>query len=330
MDDDVKSIQIAAYRVASNSKVMNALINATRNGKQVTVMLEIRARFDEEANLLWKTILEDEGVRVLIGIPDMKVHAKVCIIVKNVGNRRKKYGFVSTGNLNERTAKVYTDFCLLTSNASIMADIERVFQYLEKPLENANLIDKCSKLILCPQNLRLKMVELIDFEIKQAKKGKHAEMMLKMNSLSDEVLIELLFEAARQGVIIKLIIRGIFCMLTDLPKLKHHIQAISIVDEYLEHARVFVFHHGGKEKIFISSADWMVRNLDHRVEATCPINNVKLKKELKDILNLQWQDNVKARLLDDQLSNLYKPNNGEKKMRSQIEVMKYLANKKYG
>ncbi len=328
MDDDVQSIQIAAYRVAPSSKVMNALINAARNGKRVTVMLEIRARFDEEANLGWKTILEEEGVKVLIGIPDMKVHAKVCVIVKTVGNRKKKYGFVSTGNLNERTAKTYTDFCLLTANTAVMADIERIFRYLEKPFENETTIDKCSTLILCPNSLRNEMSELIDFEIKQAKKGKYASIVLKMNSLSDEFLIEQLFNAAKQGVKIKLIIRGIFCMLTDLPKLRENIQAISIVDEYLEHARVFMFHHGGKEKIFISSADWMVRNLDHRVEATCPINNVKLKKELKDILNLQWLDNVKARVLDDQLSNKYKPNN-EKKLRSQVEIMKYLVEKKY-
>ena len=167
------------------------------------------------------------------------------------------------------------------------------------------------------------------FEIKQVKKGQHAEIILKMNSLSDEILIEYLYEAAKQGVIIKLIIRGIFCMLTDLPKLKNHIQAISIVDEYLEHARLFVFFHGGNEKIFISSADWMVRNLDHRVEATCPINNTKLKKELRDILNLQWQDNVKARLLDEQLNNIYKHDIGKKKVRSQVEIMNYLSNKKY-
>jgi polyphosphate kinase len=329
MDDDVKSIQIAAYRVAPSSKVMNALINAARNGKQVTVMLEIRARFDEEANLNWKTILEEEGVKVLIGIPEMKVHAKVCVIVKNIGNRKKKYGFVSTGNLNERTAKTYTDLCLLTSNPSIMADIERIFQYLEKPFENESTIDKCSTLILCPNSLRNEMSELIDFEIRQAKKGKYAGIVLKMNSLSDEFLIEQLFNAARQGVKIKLIIRGIFCMLTDLPKLRENIQAISIVDEYLEHARVFLFHNGGKEKMFISSADWMVRNLDHRVEATCPINNVKLKRELKDILNLQWLDNVKARVLDDQLSNKYKLNTSEKTLRSQVEIMKYLSEKKY-
>jgi polyphosphate kinase len=329
MDADVKSIQIAAYRVAQNSKVMNALINAARNGKQVTVMLELRARFDEEANLYWKTILEEEGVKVLLGIPQMKVHAKICVIKKRVGNHSKKYGFVSTGNLNETTAKIYSDFCLLTSNAAIMADIECIFKYLERPKENENIIDACSKLITCPKNLRLKMSELIDFEIKQAKKGKHAEMIIKINSLSDEILIEQLFDAAKNGVEIKLIIRGIFCMLTDLPKLKHHIQAISIVDEYLEHARVFVFYHSGEEKIFISSADWMVRNLDHRVEVTCPVNNRKLKKELMEILNLQWHDNIKARVLDDQLSNQYKPNTGEKQLRSQIEIMKYLASKKY-
>ncbi len=327
MDADVQSIQISAYRVAPNSKVMNALINAARNGKQVTVMLELRARFDEEANLYWKNILEEEGIKVLLGIPEMKVHAKICVIKKKVGNRSKKYGFVSTGNLNERTSKIYLDFCLLTSNAAIMADVERIFKYLEHPKENEKLIDECTQLLTCPKNLRTKISELIEFEIKQAKKGKHAEMILKMNSLSDEILIEQLYEAAKHGVKIKLIVRGIFCMMTDLPKLKHHLQAISIVDEYLEHARVFEFHHGGDEKIFISSADWMVRNLDHRVEATCPINNVSLKKELKEILRLQWHDNVKARVLDNHLSNDYKPNDGQKKNRSQVEIMKYLATK---
>jgi polyphosphate kinase len=257
----------------------------------------------------------------------MKVHAKACVIKKKVGTRSKKYGFVSTGNLNEKTAKVYSDFCLLTSNASIMADVERIFQYLEKPKENEKLIDECTQLLTCPKNLRTKINELIEFEIKQAKKGKHAEMILKMNSLSDEILIEQLYEAAKHGVKIKLIVRGIFCMMTDLPKLKHHLHAISIVDEYLEHARVFMFHHAGDEKIFISSADWMVRNLNHRVEATCPINNASLKKELKEILHLQLMDNVKARTLDNKLSNIYKTDNNKKKIRSQVEIMKYLAGK---
>jgi polyphosphate kinase len=325
MDADVQSIQITAYRLAANSKVMNALINAARNGKQVTVMLELRARFDEEANLYWKSVLEEEGIKVLLGIPQMKVHAKVCVIKKKVGTRSKKYGFVSTGNLNEKTAKVYSDFCLLTSNASIMADVERLFQYLEKPTEKGNVINNCTQLITCPINLRSKVKSLIDFEIKQAKNGKHAEMILKMNSLSDEILIEQLYEAAKHGVKIKLIVRGIFCLLTELPKIKHRLHAISIVDEYLEHARVFLFHHGGAEKIYISSADWMVRNLDHRVEVTCPINNAALKKELKDILLLQLSDNVKARSLDNKLSNNYVADSNKKKIRSQVEIMKYLA-----
>jgi polyphosphate kinase len=209
-----------------------------------------------------------------------------------------------------------------------MADVQKVFDYLEKPKENSKLIDSCKHLLTCPTNLRLKITELIDFEIKQAKKGKPAEMILKMNSLSDELLIEQLYEAAKHGVEIKLIVRGIFCLLTDLHKTKHQINAISIVDEYLEHARVFMFHHGGDNKMFISSADWMVRNLDHRVEVTCPISNLQLKKELKDILNLQWSDNVKARVLNNELSNQYRINTATKKIRSQIEIMKYLEQKK--
>lgn len=325
MDDTVQSIQIMAYRLASNSKVMNALINASRNGKQVTVMLELRARFDEEANLGWKRVLEEEGIKVLLGIADKKVHAKICVIKKKVGTRSRKYGFVSTGNLNEKTAKVYSDFCLLTSNASIMTDAENLFKYLDKPSENQALINQCKQLITCPHNLRKKMLELIEFEIKQAKKKKHAEMILKMNSLSDEVLIEKLYEAARHGVKVRLIVRGIFCMVTELLKIKHHIQAISIVDEYLEHGRIFYFHHGGNEQLFISSADWMVRNLDHRVEATAPIHNKALQHQLKDILHIQLHDNVKARLLDHHLSNHYRKDDNKKKVRSQIEVMKYLG-----
>ncbi len=327
MDDDVKSIQITAYRLASNSKVMNALINAARNGKQVTVMLELRARFDEEANLEWKTNLEEEGIRVLFGFQQMKVHAKICVIRKKMGGRIKKYGFISTGNLNEKTAKIYTDTCLLTSNVAIMTDIERIFRYLAKPKDNENQLDNCTHLITCPNNLRLEMSNLIDFEIKLARKKEKAEIMLKMNSLSDEFLINKLYEAARFGVAIKLIIRGIICLIPDLPGMKEPIRAISIVDEYLEHSRIFAFNHGGRDKIFLSSADWMVRNLDHRIETTCPINNEGLKKEIKDILKLQWSDNVKARILDNDLLNNYKPAKPEKKIRSQIEIMNYLSEK---
>jgi polyphosphate kinase len=206
-----------------------------------------------------------------------------------------------------------------------MADAENIFKYLDKPIENAELINQCKQLITCPHHLRKQMLDFIEFEIKLAKKKKHAEMILKMNSLSDEVLIDKIYEAARCGVKVHLIVRGIFCMVTELPKIKHHIHAISIVDEYLEHGRVFYFHHGGNEQVFISSADWMVRNLDHRVEATCPIQNKVLLQQLKEILHIQLHDNVKARVLDHHLKNYYRTDDNKKKNRSQIEVMKYLG-----
>lgn len=198
MDSDVERIQITAYRLAPKSKVINALINAARNGKQVIVMLELRARFHEEANLYWKTVLEDEGIKVLLGITDMKIHAKMCVIRKKLDNKFIKYGFISTGNLNENTAQIYTDFCLLTSNTAILDDVERIFKYIEKPKEHEQIIKECSHLITCPNNMRVKMSQLIDFEIKQALKNKPSEIFLKMNSLSDEVLIEKLYEAAKK------------------------------------------------------------------------------------------------------------------------------------
>lgn len=324
MDEMVMSIQITAYRLANNSKIINALINAARNGKKVTVMLELRARFEEEANLKWKERLEEEGVQVLLGVPNKKVHAKLCVICKKEGKRIRKYGFVSTGNLNEQTAKVYSDFCLLTSNMQIMNDLELYFHYLEKPKDHEFLLDKTRTLINCPKQLRSEMEKFIAYEMHEAKKGNPAAIFLKMNSLSDEKLIDSLYEAAKAGVYIRLIVRGIFCQLTELPKLKHRIQAISIVDEYLEHARVFYFHHAGKEKIFISSADWMLRNIDHRIEATCPIEDPEIKSLLKHILELQWSDTVKARILDNQQSNGYRMVKGAKKVQSQVAIQQFL------
>ncbi|MBC7902563.1 MAG: polyphosphate kinase 1, partial [Gemmatimonadaceae bacterium] len=302
MDPDVTAIKITAYRLASNSKVINALINAVRNGKNVTVMIELRARFDEEANLEWKEKLEEEGVKVLLGNPNLKVHAKLCLIKKRVNNYTTHYGFVSTGNLNEKTATLYGDHCLLTANRSIMADVNRLFAYLEKPKENAGLLKICQSLIPCPDSLRRELIRMIDKEIRLAERGKEASILLKMNSLSDEELIMKLYDAARAGVEIKLIIRGIICMHTQNKKFKTEVKAISIIDEYLEHARVFIFNNGGKDKVFISSADWMVRNLDHRVEATCPIFDEDIKRVIKNILNIQLNDNVKARVLDNELN----------------------------
>ena len=327
IDPNVISIKITCYRLAPNSKVINALINAVRNGKSVTAMVELRARFEEEINLEWKDRLEEEGVKVIIGIPNTKVHAKLCLIKKRINNRTIHYGFVSTGNLNERTAKLYGDHCLLTSNRNIMADVNRLFSYLEKWKDGHSNLKACKTLIPCPTTLRKELLKMINKEIKIAKDKKPASIILKMNSLSDEELIFKLYDAARAGVEIKLIVRGIFCMFTKNKKFIKPVTAISIIDEYLEHARVFIFRNEGKEKVYISSADWMVRNLDHRVEITCPVLDENIRSELKAILDIQLSDNVKARWLDNELSNEYKREQAKKKIRSQIEIYNYLNQK---
>lgn len=327
IDPDVSTIKITCYRLASMSKVINALINAVRNGKEVVVMLELRARFDEEANLEWKSRLEEEGAKVLLGIPNMKVHAKLCMIRKKVKDKNVLYGFVSTGNLNEKTARVYGDHCLLTSNPRIMTDLSRIFNYLEHHrVGDVHSLKNCQAIIPSPQIVRHEMYKLIDEEIRMARKRKPCGITLKMNSLSDEGMIGKLYEAARAGVPVRLIVRGIFCMLSENKKFRIQVQAISIVDEYLEHARVWVFHNKGKEKVYISSADWMLRNLEHRVEATCPVWDEEIKKELIDILEIQLRDNVKARWLDNELANEY-VRTGKKQVRSQVDIYQYLFNK---
>ena len=325
---DVVSIKVTCYRLAKNSNIINALTNAVRNGKLVTVVLELRARFDEEANLEWKIILEEAGVKVFMGLLNMKVHAKVCVIKKKINKSSIYYGFVSTGNLNEKTSRVYGDHCLLTSNKQIMADINRIFNFLENP-KNIQSLKDCTKLFLSPVNMRKHFENLIDKEIKNAKENKPASIILKLNSLSDEELIAKLYEAAKAGVHIEMVVRSICCMYTENKKFKIKVKAVSIVDEYLEHARVMIFHNSGKEKYFISSADWMVRNLDHRIEATCPVFDKSIQEELKDILNIQLDDNVKARILDNHLLNNYVKEPGEKKIRSQIQIYNLLLKKKY-
>ena len=327
MDPDVKSIQITAYRLASSSKIINALINAKRNGKEVTVMLELQARFDEESNLEWKEMLEPEGIIVLVGIPGKKVHAKLCIIKKRVQNKTLQYGFVSTGNFNEKTARIYGDHLLMTSDRGIMADINKVFNVLKKPKEDPVLTLKtCKKLLVCPQFMREKIMHHIDKEIEEAKAGRKAEMIIKVNSLSDKLLIEKMYEAAEAGVVTNMIVRGIYCAVNQ-KEFKQKIHAISIVDEYLEHARVMYFYHKGDEDIYISSADWMNRNLDYRIEAAVKITDKDLKKEIKDILNIQLNDNVKARVLNKRLSNEYYHSAVKEEHRSQIEIYKYLKAK---
>ncbi len=327
MDDNVISIKITAYRLASNSKVINALINAARNGKAVTVFLELKARFDEEANLEWKSIMEEEGIRVLVGVPNKKVHAKLCIIQKRMQGKLIKYGFISTGNLNEKTAKVYADHCLLTANVPLMNEATRIFTYLENWQQGDKPIAKMRNLLISPINMRNSILQLIENEIKFAKQGKTAKIIIKLNSLTDITLIEALYKAIKANVEVHLIIRGILTLKLHSDKANQRLNAISIVDQYLEHARVMIFHNNGNEKVFISSADWMVRNLDHRIEVATPIFDQAIKKELIEIINIQLKDNQKARILDTELLNKYVPLIG-KKNKSQEETFNYLKRKK--
>lgn len=328
MDPDVKSIQITAYRLANNSKIINALINAARNGKEVVVMLELRARFDEESNLMWKKMLEPEGVKVLTGIPNKKIHAKLCVIKKRMNGKTLQYGFISTGNFNEKTAKIYGDHLLMTADRKLMADINKVFSVLKNPKEDIiPVLKTCKTLLVSPHFMREKFFQHIDKEIEEAKAGRKAEIILKVNSLSDKPSILKLYEAAEAGVSIKMIVRGIFCAINQ-KGFKKKIKAISIVDEYLEHARVVCFHNKGNEEVYISSADWMTRNLDNRIEAAAKITDKSIKQEIKDILNIQLGDNVKARILDKNLKNKYVEAE-EKPIRSQLEIYHYLNNKKY-
>lgn len=330
IDPFVQSIKITCYRVAKNSKIINALINAVRNGKDVTVVLELRARFDEEANMRWKEQLEEEGVKVLLGIHNMKVHAKICVIKKREFNRTKQYGFVSTGNLNENTAKYYGDHTLLTTNRAILADINKVFDHVEHHIKKPTNLAACKLLPVSPVSMRKVMITNINKEIAKAKKKKPASITIKLNSLVDKELIDKLYAAAKVGVDIRMVIRGICCAYTEQKAFKNHLKAISIIDDYLEHARVFIFGNGDEGQIFISSADWMVRNLDHRVEVACPVYDKTIKQELVDILNIQLAENVKGRILDNDQSNEYVPRDKhEPAIRAQEAIYKYLHDKSY-
>lgn len=329
IDPTVQSIHITCYRLSKNSKIINALINAVRNGKKVVAAIELKARFDEEANLAWKVLLEEEGVKVVVGFPDRKIHAKLCVIKKRSGSKTKEYAFISTGNFNENTSSYYSDHCLLTSNRKIVADVKRIFSFLEYPKKKASQVNRVKTLVVSPYNMRDYFINCIDAEIKAAKNNRRAEIKIKLNSLVDKKLIRKLYEAASNNVTVHLVVRGICCAVTNDKSFIKPIHAISIVDEYLEHARVFIFHNDGRPKVFISSADWMIRNLDYRVEAACPITNKKLKKELIDIINIQLAENVKGRILDNQQKNHYVKQKGNAPaIRSQWAIHDYLSGKR--
>ena len=323
LDPKVKDISITVYRVARNSKVMNSLMTAARNGKNVNVIIELQARFDEEANIYWSRQLEESGANVYFGIPNLKVHSKLVHVSRKDGKSVTNYACVSTGNFHEGNAAVYSDLILFTSDKRITSDVKRVFDFFANTYKNYIY----RHLIASPLYMRKKMYSLIDKEIRNAKAGKEAYIIIKINNLVDKEMIYKLYQANNAGVKIKLIIRGICSIIPGIKGMSENITAISIVDKYLEHSRILVFCNGGNELYFITSADLMVRNLDRRIEVTCPIYDTEIKQELKDLINIQLKDNVKARIINEEQDNIYLKSDSRSKLRSQIELYKYYKNK---
>ncbi len=320
-DPDVTHIKIIQYRVAKKSRIMNALMKAVKMGKQVTAFIEIKARFDEEANLAWGEKLEDAGVTVFYSMPGLKVHSKMAIVRKVVNKKDLFYSYISTGNFHEDTAKLYTDFGMFTADSRITGEVIKLFRYLE----TKRLPEQPFEHILVGQfNLNQQLESLIDAEIDNAKAGKKAKITLKLNSLQDKDMIKRLYKASNAGVKIKIIVRGICSLVPGLANFSENIECISIIDRFLEHPRVFIFENDGKEKMFISSADWMVRNLHHRIETIVPVYNKDLKKFIKKILAIQFSDNTKARVIDKSQSNSYKSDDTNLSVRSQVEIYHFI------
>ena len=307
IDPQVVSIKMTLYRVAENSNVVNALINAARNGKSVTVVVELQARFDEEANIYWANKLREEGASVKFGIQGMKVHSKICLIDRKEKNSMVKYAYVGTGNFNEGTALIYSDHGLLTANPNITEELAQVFGFLENSLKPGIY----KHILVSPHFMRSSFFGMIHKETVNAKAGKPAYIVLKLNSLVDTEMINKLYEASDAGVKIFLIIRSICSLKAGVKGLSENIYAISIVDKYLEHSRIFLFCNGGKEKLYIGSGDWMTRNLDYRVEVDCPIYDAQIRNTLKTFLAVQMSDNTKARILDPEQKNEYRRNEGQ-------------------
>src|SRR5690606_6762928 len=291
IDPKVRSIYICLYRLAENSSVINALINAARNGKRVHCLIELTARFDEEANLYWRRKLEEGGVQVDIGVLEYKVHAKICLVSRKEKGRMVYYANLATGNYNEKTATQYADHSLFTVNPAITADLKRLFAGLAKK----EFYTGYKKIIASPLETRQKLYALIDREIAVAAAGGHAYMILKMNSLTDEPMIQKLYEANNAGVTVQLIVRGMCCLVPGQKGFSERITVRSIVDRFLEHARVWIFGNGGDEQVYLSSADLMSRNIDRRVEVAFPLLDPEVRKEVRDIIDIQLKDNTKAR-----------------------------------
>ncbi|MCB0795769.1 MAG: polyphosphate kinase 1 [Flavobacteriales bacterium] len=300
-DPDVTAIRITLYRVAERSKICRALIDALKRGKRVTAFVEVQARFDERSNLYWGAELEQAGAEVLYSYAGLKVHCKLCLIERMEGGRTKRYAYLGTGNFNENTARIYTDSALLTADKVLTREVAEVFRYLS----DRTHLPKLSHCLMAPLHLRTALDQAIDREIEQARRGKEAQILLKVNSLEDKALIRKLYEASRMGVKVRIIVRGICCLVPGVPGMSEHIRVMSIVGRYLEHVRAYVFHNKGRERVYLSSADWMERNLDRRVEVAFPILDPTLREEVLLMLRTQWKDRRKARRIDVKQTNPY-------------------------
>ena len=324
-DPKVDEIKITQYRVAENSAVINTLISAAQNGKKVTVFVELKARFDEENNMSPAERMEQAGIRIIYSIPGLKVHAKVAVILRKDtedGCKRRDFAYLSTGNFNEKTARIYSDMALLTSNAELITDINKVFAVLEGKLAGPTF----RHLLVARFNMVPELTRMIHREIEHVKAGRKGRIVLKMNGLHDQNMINELYNASENGVEIDLIVRGICCLVPNRP-FSANIKVTRIVDMFLEHSRIWYFYNDGEEELFLTSADWMRRNLNRRIETAFPILNAEIKRNIIDILNIQLQDNVKACLIDEHLHNNFKRDGNPVKVRAQLAVYEYLKNK---
>jgi polyphosphate kinase len=322
-DPQVTTLRITLYRVAADSQVAQALIRARAAGKQVTAFVEVKARFDEETNLEWAQRMEAAGVQVIYSLPGLKVHAKLLLVTRKEGQTERDYAYLSTGNFNEKTARLYADIGLFTADPRLTAEVRQVFALLAGEVPHPVF----EHLLVAPHHLRRGFYRLIEAEMAQAQAGEKAEMLLKMNSLEDLKMVEQLYEASEAGVRTHIIIRGICCLQPGVPGRSTHITATSIVDRFLEHARVFRFHHGGQEHLYLASADWMGRNLSRRVEVAFPVYDPRLRQEINDFLAFQLADNTHARLLDARQANAYVPAHPAAPVRAQVDFYRYLQAK---
>jgi len=327
IDEDVREIYVTLYRVASDSKIVNALISAAKNGKKVTVLVELKARFDEANNIKWAKKMKEVGVDIIYSVTALKVHAKVALVKRQTGDRMRYSGLFSTGNFNESTAAFYTDHILMTANKEMLREVELLFIFLAKRVKptSADLI-KFNHLLVAQFNLQQVFLNLIDREIEHAKQGKPSGITIKMNNLEEKVLIDKLYEASSAGVKIEMIVRSICRLIPDVPGMSENIKVTRIVDRYLEHGRVFIFHNLGKNDVFLGSADWMNRNIYRRIEVCFPIYNEQIKQEMIDIIEIQKQDNVQAVCIDENMNNIPVKGIGTP-VESQYDIYQLLKNK---